>query len=102
MNRPQLATFIRGYIGETLPYLKVTHDSFAHLKAQFEKCLVEDALRRVYGNQVKASRLLRMNRNTLRKIIIRHGINTNDFIQERPAGYSKEVYQRDPTTGLYL
>jgi two-component system nitrogen regulation response regulator GlnG len=40
-----------------------------------EKPLIENILERTYGNQIKAARILGLNRNTLRTKIKRLGIN---------------------------
>jgi len=42
-----------------------------------EKPLIERALERTYGNQVKAAKILGINRNTMRTKIKKLGINPN-------------------------
>jgi two-component system nitrogen regulation response regulator GlnG len=49
-------------------------DLYHRLVAEIERPLIEAALRRAGGNQVKAARMLGLNRNTLRKKITDHKI----------------------------
>ncbi|MGH7813179.1 MAG: sigma 54-interacting transcriptional regulator [Candidatus Binataceae bacterium] len=49
-------------------------DLYRHLVAEIERPLIELALKRSGGNQVKAARMLGLNRNTLRKKITDHKI----------------------------
>ncbi len=44
-----------------------------------EKPLIEKALERTFGNQLKASKILGINRNTLRSKINKFGINPNKW-----------------------
>jgi two-component system nitrogen regulation response regulator GlnG len=44
-----------------------------------EKPLIENILERTYGNQIKAARILGLNRNTLRTKIKRLGINVEKW-----------------------
>ena len=57
-------------------------DLYHRLVAEIERPLVELALKRAGGNQVKAARMLGLNRNTLRKKITDHKIVLTKF----PAG----------------
>lgn len=47
---------------------------YARLLAQLERPLLEAALRLRQGNQVQAARLLGVNRNTLRRMLVDHGL----------------------------
>jgi two-component system nitrogen regulation response regulator GlnG len=49
-------------------------DLYERMVAELERPLIELALKRAGGNQVKAARMLGLNRNTLRKKITDHGI----------------------------
>ncbi len=49
-------------------------DLYQRMVAELERPLIEMALRRASGNQVKAARMLGLNRNTLRKKITDHKI----------------------------
>ncbi len=49
-------------------------DLYERMVAELERPLIELALKRAGGNQVKAARILGLNRNTLRKKITDHGI----------------------------
>jgi len=44
-----------------------------------EKPLIERALERTYGNQLKAAKILGINRNTMRAKIKKLGINPNQW-----------------------
>jgi DNA-binding NtrC family response regulator len=102
MRTTDMQALIRAKIGEQPPYMKLTHERFAAMWGEFEQALVHEALRRVYGNQVKAAKLLNINRNTLRKLMKKHGIDCKVYIVERPYQYLKQIYKRDPVTGLYI
>ena len=54
-------------------------DLYHRLVAEIERPLVELALKRAGGNQVRAARMLGLNRNTLRKKIIDHKIVLTKF-----------------------
>ncbi|MCT8090692.1 protein ninH [Acinetobacter sp. C_4_1] len=43
--------------------------------AQFEKPLLKEVLIRCHGNQTKAAEILGLNRGTLRKKLIQHGLH---------------------------
>ena len=44
-----------------------------------EKSLIEQALKRAWGNQVRAAKILRINRNTIRSKIKKFGIDVNKW-----------------------
>jgi len=71
-----LAELIAGRIGQWLdsPDGEEPRDLYEKLVAEIEKPLIELALKRTSGNQVKAARMLGLNRNTLRKKITDHKI----------------------------
>lgn len=71
-----LAELIAGRIGQWLdsPEGEEPRDLYEKLVAEIEKPLIELALKRTSGNQVKAARMLGLNRNTLRKKITDHKI----------------------------
>ncbi len=48
---------------------------YAHALERFERPLLEDILARAGGNQIKAAKLLGINRNTLRKKLTEYGID---------------------------
>jgi two-component system, NtrC family, nitrogen regulation response regulator GlnG len=50
------------------------HDLYQKLIGELERPLIEMTLRRARGNQVHAARILGLNRNTLRKKLVEHGI----------------------------
>lgn len=49
-----------------------------------EKPLLEDVLSKAKGNQLKAARILGINRNTLRVKIKKFGINVENFKGRKP------------------
>jgi two-component system nitrogen regulation response regulator GlnG len=49
---------------------------YQKLVAEIERPLIEQAMRRADGNQVRAARILGLNRNTLRKKLVDLGIGT--------------------------
>jgi two-component system nitrogen regulation response regulator GlnG len=71
-----LANLIAGRIAGWLqaPGGEEPRDLYQKLVAEIERPLIELALRRAGGNQVKAARMLGLNRNTLRKKITDHKI----------------------------
>jgi two-component system nitrogen regulation response regulator GlnG len=71
-----LAELIAGRIGQWLdsPDGEEPRDLYEKLVAEIERPLIELALKRTGGNQVKAARMLGLNRNTLRKKITDHKI----------------------------
>jgi two-component system nitrogen regulation response regulator GlnG len=49
---------------------------YQKMVAEIERPLIEQAMRRAEGNQVRAARILGLNRNTLRKKLVDLGIAT--------------------------
>jgi two-component system, NtrC family, nitrogen regulation response regulator GlnG len=64
----RIAAFLDAPAGEE------PRDLYEKIVAEIERPLIEIALKRAGGNQVRAARLLGLNRNTLRKKIIDHKI----------------------------
>jgi two-component system nitrogen regulation response regulator GlnG len=56
---------------------------YDRLLAEFERPLLETALLLTHGNQLKAAKLLGVNRNTLRKMLTSRGIEP--AVGRRPA-----------------
>jgi len=50
------------------------HDLYQKLITELERPLIQMTLKRSGGNQVHAARILGLNRNTLRKKLVEHGI----------------------------
>ena len=50
------------------------HDLYQKLITELERPLIQMTLKRARGNQVHAARILGLNRNTLRKKLVEHGI----------------------------
>ena len=50
------------------------HDLYQKLITELERPLIQVTLKRARGNQVHAARILGLNRNTLRKKLVEHGI----------------------------
>jgi two-component system, NtrC family, nitrogen regulation response regulator GlnG len=67
-----IARRIAGWLEE--PNGEEPRDLYQKLVAEIERPLIELALKRTGGNQVKAARMLGLNRNTLRKKITDHKI----------------------------
>ncbi|HVA76600.1 MAG TPA: sigma-54 dependent transcriptional regulator, partial [Candidatus Binataceae bacterium] len=76
-----LAAIIAGRIGQWLDAGDGSEprDLYEKLVGEIEKPLIELALRRTGGNQVKAARMLGLNRNTLRKKITDHKITLTKY-----------------------
>jgi two-component system, NtrC family, nitrogen regulation response regulator GlnG len=68
---------LQGWLGEARPSDGALYH--AALSA-FERPLFEHALRRTGGNQVRASKLLGINRNTLRKRLVELGIDPERYV----------------------
>ena len=52
---------------------------YSRALAAFEIPLLRQTLRHCEGNQVKAAAMLGINRNTLRKKLLEHGIDSQDL-----------------------
>ncbi len=74
-NNLSLSSLIEQRIHEMLENnITEPHDLYQKLIAELERPLIEMTLRRARGNQVHAARILGLNRNTLRKKLVEHGI----------------------------
>lgn len=59
-----------------LLFLKSNYGTiYQEMVESLEKSLIEAALKRTFGNQLKAAKILGINRNTIREKIKRLGIN---------------------------
>ncbi|MFA4888809.1 MAG: helix-turn-helix domain-containing protein [Candidatus Omnitrophota bacterium] len=54
-------------------------DLYRYILAKLEKPLIEHTLERTAGNQIKAARILGINRNTIRAKIKKLGINPMEY-----------------------
>lgn len=66
-------------------------DLYRTVMAQVERPLIVLALQRTGGNQIQAAQLLGINRNTLRKKIVEHGIDPSAPVWERPIRLERRV-----------
>jgi two-component system nitrogen regulation response regulator GlnG len=69
-----LSELISMRVSEMLEADGEPRDLYQKFVAEMERPLIELALRRARGNQVHAARILGLNRNTLRKKLVEHGI----------------------------
>lgn len=56
-----------------------TGSPYTVIRVSVEKSMIEAALERTFGNQAKASKVLGINRNTLRSKIYKLGIDTKKW-----------------------
>jgi two-component system nitrogen regulation response regulator GlnG len=75
-TKPGLAGALEQWLASEDPPEGLLH---ARAIAAFEKPLIEHALKRMRGNQLRAAKLLGINRNTLRKRIVELGIEPERF-----------------------
>jgi two-component system nitrogen regulation response regulator GlnG len=73
-NDAPLADLISMRVTELLEGDDDPRDLYQRVVAEMERPLIELALKRARGNQVHAARILGLNRNTLRKKLVEHGI----------------------------
>lgn len=66
-------------------------DLYRTVVAQVERPLIVLALQRTGGNQLQAAQLLGINRNTLRKKIVEHGIDPAAPTWDRPIRLDRRV-----------
>jgi len=69
-----LSELISMRVSELLEVDGEPHNLYQKVVAEMEKPLIELALKHAHGNQVHAARILGLNRNTLRKKLVEHGI----------------------------
>jgi Fis family transcriptional regulator len=76
MSSGQIAEAMVGSINNFFELLGTETPSNLHdqFMGAAEKPLLEEVMRRTRGNQVKASQMLGINRNTLRKKLMYHGL----------------------------
>jgi len=76
MNRDNLPSHLKDYL---INFLKDNHAHVENLHkiciSEIEQMLIEVTLENTGGNQVQASKILGLNRNTLRRKIIEYKIN---------------------------
>jgi len=73
---PGLDGAVRRFLAETQPQ---SGEIYAQALAAFELPLLRAVLERCDGNQVRAAGMLGINRNTLRKKLLEHGIDTAEL-----------------------
>ena len=93
-----LASYVEKKIGDFVRAMNVGSGKnlYPTLMRAVERPLIELALRETHGNQVKAARLLGLNRNTLRKKISEIGISVSQAKQSAPGKRKQSV--PDPTS----
>ncbi len=81
-----LASYVEKKIGDFVRAMNVGSGKnlYPTLMRAVERPLIELALRETHGNQIKAARLLGLNRNTLRKKITEFGISVSQAKQTAP------------------
>lgn len=81
-----LASYVEKKIGDFVRAMNVGSGKNLHptLMRAVERPLIELALRETHGNQIKAARLLGLNRNTLRKKITEFHISVSQAKQTSP------------------
>ena len=77
---PDTDTSLADLIGHRISEMLETqggepHNIYQKLITELERPLIQMTLKRVRGNQVHAARILGLNRNTLRKKLVEHGIS---------------------------
>ena len=81
-----LASYVEKKIGDFVRAMNVGSGKnlYPTLMRAVERPLIELALRETHGNQIKAARLLGLNRNTLRKKITEFDISVSQAKQTAP------------------
>lgn len=80
----ELKSIFRQHVGEKPPFLKETVQRFQEMVSLMERVAVEDALRRNHGNISKAARIMGWNRNTVRKVAVKHNIAVDSLREQKP------------------
>lgn len=70
---------IESMVGPDYTFIKGKPKELCAVRVQFERDLVLYAWRRARGNQVQASKIFGTNRNTFRKLKLKHGITLEDI-----------------------
>ena len=93
-----LASYVEKKIGDFVRAMNVGSGKklYPTLMRAVERPLIELALRETHGNQIKAARLLGLNRNTLRKKITEFGISVRHAKQTAPGKRKRSA--SDPST----
>ena len=93
-----LASYVEKKIGDFVRAMNVGsgNNLYPTLMRAVERPLIELALRETHGNQIKAARLLGLNRNTLRKKITEFDISVSQAKQTAPGKRKRST--PDPTT----
>jgi two-component system nitrogen regulation response regulator GlnG len=88
-----LASYVEKKIGDFVRAMNVGSGKnvYPTLMRAVERPLIELALRETHGNQIKAARLLGLNRNTLRKKISEMGISVSQAKQSAPGKRKRSV-----------
>jgi two-component system nitrogen regulation response regulator GlnG len=93
-----LASYVEKKIGDFVRAMNVGSGKnlYPTLMRAVERPLIELALRETHGNQVKAARLLGLNRNTLRKKILDFHISVGQAKQTAPAKRNRSAQDSAP------
>jgi len=93
-----LASYVEKKIGDFVRAMNVGSGKnlYPTLMRAVERPLIELALRETHGNQIKAARLLGLNRNTLRKKIAEFEISVSQAKQTAPGKRRRSA--QDPAT----
>ena len=93
-----LASYVEKKIGDFVRDMNVGsgNNLYPTLMRAVERPLIELALRETHGNQIKAARLLGLNRNTLRKKITEFDISVSQAKQTAPGKRKRST--PDPAT----
>lgn len=88
-----LASYVEKKIGDFVRAMNVGsgNNLYPTLMRAVERPLIELALRETHGNQIKAARLLGLNRNTLRKKITEFDISVSQAKQTAPGKRKRSV-----------
>ena len=91
-----LPSYVEEKIGDFVRAMNVGSGKnlYPTLMRAVERPLIELALRETHGNQIKAARLLGLNRNTLRKKITEFDISVSQAKQTAPGKRKRSA--RDP------
>ena len=97
-NDVSLASYVEKKIGDFVRAMNVGSGKnlYPTLMRAVERPLIELALRETHGNQIKAARLLGLNRNTLRKKITEFEISVSQAKQAAPGKRKRSA--QDHTT----
>ena len=74
-RKTDFATLVKSLVSELSDEAGNEHSLYVRALEQFERPMLEEVLRGVSGNQIKAAKKLGINRNTLRKKLTEYGID---------------------------